>query len=179
MSEGPSKDRPAANSRTVELVTAALVFTVGALVVYDSIRLGWRWGEDGPQAGYFPFYVGLLVCLATGVIFFRALYNTALAQKVFVYRGQLALIMKFMVPSVVYAIGIGGLALGPLEFGGLGIYVASTLFIAYFMLRLGGYSLAGTLPVAFGVSIFFFLVFEIWFKVPLPKGPLESWLGLN
>ena len=63
--------------------------------------------------------------------------------------------------------------------GGLGIYVASTLFIAYFMLRLGGYSVVKTLPVALGVSLAFFLIFEIWFKVPLPKGPLETFLGFN
>ena len=94
-------------------------------------------------------------------------------------RGQLALIMKLLVPSVVYVLLIGGLKLGLVERDGLGIYVSSTLFIAYFMMRLGRYSLIKTAPVALGVSIFFFLVFEIWFKVPLPKRPVESLFGLD
>jgi putative tricarboxylic transport membrane protein len=73
------------------------------------------------------------------------------------------------VPSVVYVILISF----------TGIYVASTLFITYFMLVLGGYSLARTLPIALGVSIAFFLVFELWFHVPLPKGPLETLIGFG
>lgn len=178
MSDEPSNDRPAASTRTVELVTAALVFLFGALVVYDSIRLGFRWASDGPQAGYFPFYIGLLICVSSVVIFVRGLRNAALGQKVFVYRGQLNLILKFMVPSFVYALLIGGVAIGPIEIGGLGIYVASVLFIAFFMMWLGKYSFAKSAAVALGVALFFFLVFEMWFKVPLPKGPLEALFGL-
>jgi putative tricarboxylic transport membrane protein len=179
MSEQPHNDRPAASNRTVELVVAALVFLFGLIVIVDSLRLGFGWAADGPQAGYFPFYIGLLICISSGVVFVAGLRNTQLAQKPFVMRGQLALIMKLLLPSIVYALLIGGIEVGPIHWGGLGIYVASTLFIAYFMLRIGGYSIAKTVPVAFGVSLFFFLVFELWFKVPLPKGPLETLLGFN
>jgi hypothetical protein len=28
-------------------------------------------------------------------------------------------------------------------------------------------------------AVVFYVIFEKWFKVPLPKGPLESLLGLN
>jgi hypothetical protein len=66
-----NKDRPAASTRTAELVVAFLIFALGATVIWDSVRLGARWGDDGPQAGYFPFYIGLLICLSTGIIFFR------------------------------------------------------------------------------------------------------------
>lgn len=170
--------QPAASARALELATALAIGAAGAVVMFDSVRLGHRWAEDGPQSGYFPFYIGVLLCVASVVVFFRALRTASLAQKVFVYRGQLALIMKFMVPTVVYVLAIGGLA-WPVEIGGLGIYLASALFIAYFMLRLGGYSIARTLPVALGVSVAFFLVFEVWFKVPLPKGPLETLFGFN
>ena len=31
--------------------------------------------------------------------------------------------------------------------------------------------------VAVAVPVLTFLMFEIWFLVPLPKGPLESFLG--
>jgi putative tricarboxylic transport membrane protein len=59
----------------------------------------------------------------------------------------------------------------------LGIYLSSMLLIAFFMRWLGGYGPAIIVPVAIGVPIAFFLVFERWFLVPLPKGPIEYWLG--
>jgi hypothetical protein len=31
--------------------------------------------------------------------------------------------------------------------------------------------------VAVGVPVATFLIFERWFLVPMPKGPLETWLG--
>jgi putative tricarboxylic transport membrane protein len=79
MSQTSRDDQPAASTRTVELVVAGLVFVFGAVVVFDSVRLGWGWASDGPQAGYFPFYIGLLICLASVVIGARALRNTALS----------------------------------------------------------------------------------------------------
>jgi hypothetical protein len=164
-----NNDRPAASTRTLELVVAGLIFALGALVMWDSTRLGAKWGDDGPQAGYFPFYIGLLICLATGVVFFRALGDKKKAAKTFVSRGQFALVLKMLVPSVLYVVLINL----------LGIYVASTLYIAFFMKWLGRYPWAKTGAVALGVSVVFFLLFEGWFKVPLPKGPLEAWLGLD
>jgi hypothetical protein len=164
-----NNDRPAASTRTVELVVAALIFALGATVIWDSVRLGARWADDGPQAGYFPFYIGLLICLSTGVIFFRALGDKAKRGKSFVGRGALMQVMKMLVPSIVYTILIKL----------LGIYVASTLFIAFFMRWLGKSPWAKTAAVALGVSVVFFLLFEVWFKVLLPKGPLEAWLGLD
>jgi ABC-type polysaccharide/polyol phosphate export permease len=164
-----NKDRPAASTRTAELVVAFLIFALGATVIWDSVRLGARWGDDGPQAGYFPFYIGLLICLSTGIIFFRALGDKVKAAKSFVTRGQLVLVMKMLVPSIIYTVLIKL----------LGIYVASTLFIAFFMRWLGKTPWPKTVAVALGVSVVFFLLFEVWFKVPLPKGPLEAWLKLD
>lgn len=161
-------DRPAASTRTLELVVAALLFVFGAVVIADSIRLGARWADDGPQAGYFPFYIGLLICVPAGVVFVRALGDRAKAAKPFVMRGALKQVMWMLVPSIIYVVLIKL----------IGIYVASTLFIAYFMRWLGRYPWMTTVGVAVGVSLVFFLLFEVWFKLPLPKGPLEAWLGL-
>jgi hypothetical protein len=33
------------------------------------------------------------------------------------------------------------------------------------------------IAVSVGFSVSTFLVFETWFLVPMPKGPLETWLG--
>lgn len=164
-----NNDRPAATTRTLELVVAGLLFLLGAVVVFDSVRLGARWADDGPQAGYFPFYVGLLICLSTVVVMVRALGDKAKAAKAFVTRGAFRQVLWMLVPSIVY-VGL----IRP-----LGLYVASTLFIAFFMRRLGRYPWLATAAVALGVSVAFFLLFEVWFKLPLPKGPLEAWLRLD
>ena len=59
----------------------------------------------------------------------------------------------------------------------LGIYVSSVALIAYFMLRHGKHRVGLTAAVSLGVPLFFFVVFERWFLVPLPKGLLEGMLG--
>ena len=61
----------------------------------------------------------------------------------------------------------------------LGIYVASIIFMAWFMKALGKYSWLKVALISIGLNVVFFAVFEFWFKVPLPKGPLEAALGLN
>ncbi len=163
-----TEDRPAASTRTLELVAAAALFVLGAIVIADSLRLGARWAEDGPQAGYFPFYIGLLICIPAAVVFARALGDKAGAAKAFVGRKALKQVLWMLVPSIVYVALIKP----------VGIYVASTVFIGFFMRRLGRYSWPATLAVSVGVSVVFFLLFETWFRLPLPKGPLEGWLGL-
>jgi len=159
----------AASVKAVEIGVAAVIFLFGAVVVFDSYRLGARWGGDGPQAGYFPFYVGLLICASGAAILVRALRNPALAAESFVSRDELKKILTVLVPTVVYVAVIAS----------LGFYVTSTLYIAYFMWHLGKYAWIKIVPVSIGVSVAFFLIFEIWFSVPLPKGPLEAALGLN
>ncbi len=159
----------AASVKAVEIGVAVVIFLFGALVVFDSYRVGAKWGDDGPQAGYFPLYVGLLICFASATIFVRAFRNSAIAAESFVSRDELKKILTVLVPTVVYVSLIAY----------LGFYVASTLYIAYFMWHLGKYAWIKIAPVSIGVSVAFFLIFEIWFSVPLPKGPLEAALGLN
>lgn len=162
-------DRPAASTRTLDLAVAALIFLLGAVVIYDSWRLGARWAEDGPQTGYFPFYVGLLICGSSLATFMRGFYDAKAARRPFVTLGQLRMVLFMLVPTVVYVALIRY----------LGLYVASTLFIALFMVWLGKYGWFKTALVSVGVSVVSFLLFEVWFRVPLPKGPLEALLGLN
>jgi len=162
-------DRSAASVRAVEIGVAIVILVFGLVVVIDTYSLGARWGDDGPQPGYFPFYVGLLICVSSVTILARAWGNAALAEDSFVSRGELKKILIVLVPTVVYVSTIAY----------LGFYVASTLYIAYFMWQLGRYSWIKTVPVSVGVSVAFFLIFETWFGVPLPKGPLEAALGLG
>ena len=169
MEEGKS----VASMRAAELVMAGVFLACGALVMWDSKRLGSAWADDGPQAGYFPFYIGLFIVVASAANIFRALNLGEKGRAAFVEWGQLKMVLSVMLPTCVYVALIAN------PWFGLGIYLASALFIAYFMWRLGKYGPAKIVPVALGVVVFFFLMFEIWFKVPLPKGPIEAALGFS
>jgi hypothetical protein len=149
---------------------AALFFIFGAVVIYDSVRLGFGWQEvHGPRPGYFPFYIGLLICIASVVNFVRAFALRGERNRTFVRVGQLKMVLTVLVPTAIYAFLVTW----------IGIYAASVLFIAFFMRWLGKYAWWKTAAVSVGVVVVFFVVFEIWFKVPLPKGPIESFLRLG
>jgi putative tricarboxylic transport membrane protein len=167
MSEGPD-GRPAFGVKGAEIVLALFFLALGAIVIYDSVRLGAKWGDDGPQTGYFPFYIGLLIALASVANLVAALAIRPENEQPFVEVGQLKLVLAVLVPTAIY-VGL---------IGWLGIYVASALFIAFFMRWLGKYSWWKTAAVSIGNSVVFFLIFEVWFKIPLPKGPLENLLGI-
>ena len=160
---GPS----AARTVVVDLVVAAIIFAFGALVAWDSYRLGSGWVEDGPQSGYFPFYIGLLLCISSAVVFVQGLLKLGSDTKVFVTRSQLKQVLVILVPSTFYALGVQL----------IGIYVSSAVFIVLFMKIIGKYTWLRSVVVGLAVSVISFVLFELWFKIPLPKGPVESLLG--
>ena len=160
--------RPAFRHKSAEVFLAALFFVLGALVMWDSARLGARWAEDGPQAGYFPFYIALFICIASAVNLAMGLRLRGEQNRTFVETGQLKLVLVVLIPAAIY-VGL---------IGWLGIYVTSAVFIAFFMRWLGKYPWWKVLAVSIGTSVVFFFIFEVWFLVPLPKGPLEVALGL-
>ena len=167
------ENKPVTSMRVAELVMAGVFLAFGALVMWDSRRLGSQWGADGPQAGYFPFYIGLAIVISAAAIIFRALNLGEKGRAAFVEWGQLRMILTVMIPTVIYVALIAN------PWFGLGIYVASAIFIAFVMWHLGKYRWARIVPVSLGVMFFFFLMFEVWFKVPLPKGPLEAAFGFG
>jgi len=167
--EGQQEGRAAIRQKSAEIGVAALFLLAGAIVVYDSVRLGVKWAEEGPEAGYFPFYIGLILCISAFINLGTALVARGDSGTAFVEVGQLKLVLAVLVPTSAYVALIGW----------LGIYVASILFIGFFMRWLGKYSWWKLAAVSIGNSVFFFVIFEVWFRIPLPKGPLEAMLGLN
>jgi len=164
-----SGERSAFSTRTAELAVAGFFFLLGAIVIFDSMRLGAKWAEDGPQTGYFPYYLGCLICAASAINFFMALRAHANRNPSFVGRGQLKLVLSVLIPSAIFA----GLI------GWLGIYVSAVLYVGFFMRWLGRYAWWKLAAVALGNSTVFYLIFEVWFKLPLVKGPIEALLGLD
>ncbi len=158
-----------AGTRTVlvDMVVAAIILVLGALVLYDSYRLGSGWASDGPQAGYFPFYISMLICISSTAVFVQGLLKLRSDRKVFVTTEQLKQVMVILLPSTAYVVGVQL----------IGIYVPSAVFIGLFMRIAGKYSWLRSIAVGLVVSVSAFVLFEIWFKIPLPKGPFERLIG--
>jgi hypothetical protein len=151
----------------VDIVVAALIFSLGAVVVWGSYELGSSWDSNGPQAGYFPFYIGLLICICSAVLVVQAALRVGSDRTMFVRYDQLRQVLVILVPSFLYVAGIQL----------IGIYVPSAIFITAFMKWVGKYGWLRSVIVGGAVAVTAFVLFEIWFKIPLPKGPVENLLG--
>ena len=152
--------------RGVEIGVAVAMAILALIGIYGSIKVGIGWGAEGPRAGFFPFYVSLAVVISCAVNLAKILLSRMTAQ-LFAEWGQIRQVLAVVVPTAIYVAAI------PF----LGIYVASALLIIAFMKWLGNYNWLVSIAVGVVVPILTFLMFEIWFLVPLPKGPLENLLG--
>src|SRR2546426_12516058 len=159
--DGGRGARPAFRQKSGEMAVAAFIFLLGAIVIYDSARLGARWGDDGPQAGYFPFYIGLILCASSAVNLVLALLNRRDRDRTFVEVGQLKLVLTVLIPAAIH-VGL---------IGWTGIYVASAVYVAFFMRRLRKDPWWKVAGVSICNSVAFFLILEIWFKVPRAQWP--------
>lgn len=150
-------------TNVVEAVVAFLVLVLGLVVIQGSWKLGSRWTTDGPGAGYFPFYIGLILCISGVGTMYQALFGKKKNTAIFVDSEQLRRVLSVFVPALVYILAV--------QF--VGLYVASAAYIALFMIVLGKYSRIKSVIVGVLAMVLFFLMFEVWFKVPLFKGMLD------
>jgi hypothetical protein len=147
----------------VEAVVAAVLLVIGIVVIVESRRLGAGWTSDGPGSGYFPFYIGLIITISALGILYQAVLGKSRNTEVFVDSVQLKRVLSVLLPAIVY---VGAISL-------LGIYIASAVYIALFMIVLGKYSWLKSVIAAVAINALFFFMFEVWFKVPLYKGSLD------
>ena len=151
--------------RAADIVTASVLMFLGGIVLFDAVRLGFGWGGDGPRSGFFPFWLALIMVVVCGVILVQAAWSAE--HKSFVSRKQLGPVLKVLWPATA--------AVALMHF--VGLYVSSALYMGFYMRWVGRHSWAAVIGLSLGVAIGSFLVFEKWFLVPMPKGPLEHWLG--
>ena len=169
-SHNGEEDRSVVSTRTMEAVVAALLFLFGATFVYQSYELGFRWGLEGPQSGFFPFYVALIICGASLVVFVNALRGRmGRSDQAFVERGQLRKVFSVLIPAALFVLGVQL----------IGIYVAAAIYIALFMRFLGHYGWIRSVVIAAIICVLLFFMFEVWFQVPLYKGRWDAtwWTG--
>ena len=156
------------SNRTMNMVVAFAMMAVAAVVMVSCYRLGAGWAKNvGPDSGYFPFYVALIMFGASTVTFLQNLLSASADRNSFISHSEMVMVLQVLIPTTIFVV----LSIY------VGIYIPMALFIGFFMMWHGHYSLVKTLPLAIGVPIALFIIFEIWFLVPLPKGPFEHWLG--
>jgi putative tricarboxylic transport membrane protein len=151
----------------VDALVAGGMFVVGAVMVIDNYRLGAGWAADGPESGYFPLRIGVIICICSAALLMQWLFSKKRNSDVFVSGAKFRPVLMVLIPTTVYVLAIQL----------LGMYVASTVFIAAFMRVMGKFSWLKTVVVSIGVSATLFWMFELQFLVPLAKGPLEALFG--
>ena len=168
-SNEPPESPTVVRNNTVDAVVAVILFVMAVVVGVEARRLGAGWTSDGPGSGYFPFYIALILGVASVGIFWQAVFSKARDTGAFVDRVQLVRVVSVLGPAIVYVLAIVF----------VGLYVASAIYIALFMIVLGKYARVKSVVLGIAISAFFFVMFEVWFKVPLYKGTLAplSFLG--
>jgi putative tricarboxylic transport membrane protein len=153
--------------RTVEIGVALFFALLAAVGIIGSLKVGIGWAAEGPRAGFFPFYVSLIILISC-VFNFLNIFREYSGSEVFAEWAQIRQVLSVVIPATVYVFAVPS----------LGMYVSSGLLVGVFMKWLGRYSWLMVLAVGIGVPVVTFILFERWFLVPLPKGPFEDWLGL-
>ena len=152
--------------RHVEMGVAAFLMVLGAVTIFGSLKVGIGWGAEGPQSGFFPFWVGLLIVGTSGYNLYSAWADRG--RKLFAEWTQINRVIKVVWPMIIYVAAVPW----------LGLYVSSALLTIGFMRWIGRYGWPLTLGIGIGLQILAYITFEKWFLVALPKGPLEELLGL-
>jgi hypothetical protein len=155
---------------TMEVATALFTGLLGGLICYGSFEFGTGWGDAGPEPGYFPFYVGSIIVAASAVNLATACvrHRRELAEE-FLSVEQGRRILSFFVPMLLFV----------LISSFLGLYVGMFLYLSGVMIHQGGYRLPKAAAIGLVTVVINYLLFEVWFQVPLLKGPLEAFLGLH
>jgi hypothetical protein len=151
--------------RTADLTTALILMAGGVLVIWDSLRLGIGWGTDGPESGFFPFWLAVLLIVSCAAIGLQAWRRASRVP--FVTRERLKPVLSTLLPATGFVVLT--------QF--IGLYVATAAFMGFYMRWIGRYPWVAVVTVSVLFPLVIFVVFEKWFLVPMPKGPLESWLG--
>jgi len=160
-------DRSLASQRSVETITLGVILAFAALMAWDNWRTGIRWESTGPQAGYFPFYVSIILAGACIYGLAREAVRMSKPSASFVSRDEFRRVMQVFVPTLAFVPATQW----------LGLYVASFALISGFMYWIGKLKPWVSLVTGFVFSLAMFVVFEVAFDVIMPKGPLERLLG--
>ena len=159
--------------RKANLGVAIFLFLIGAIVMYDAVRLGWRWDPGfGPGAGYLPFYLSLGVLICTGIFIVKQIKQLSkegiVGDKRLIQEGGLKPILWVLLPSTAMVVLTSI----------IGLHFAAAVFLLFYMRAVGkiGWLECVLVSVLFPVGMY--VVFDRLFLIPLPDGMLGNYLKL-
>lgn len=152
---------------TMEIATACVTAAVGGIVCYGATQNGISW-NDGPEPGYFPFYIGCLIVFGSLVTIGQTVLRRASVGDIFIDGERLRTVVAFFLPIVALT----------LVSAWLGLYIGMALYIFYAMRVSAGFRTHTALFTAAVVVAVNFIIFEKIFVVPLLKGPILEHFGI-
>jgi hypothetical protein len=148
--------------RKADIFVALGMMLVGIIALADAIRLGFGWGISGPEAGFFPFYMGLGIFICTLFIVIKAVktYRKDGPGKPLIPEGGLTRILWILIPA------IGVVLLTEL----IGLHLATVFYLAFNIRVLGKMSWVKVILLSVLVPLSMYIVFDKIFLIPLPEG---------
>jgi len=155
------------SSRVVDAVVSLLLLAFAGLLAFDNWRTGISWDSTGPQAGYFPFYLSMILGAAAIYGLVKELRAWKETGEAFVNAEQFGRVLQVFVPTLAFCLATQW----------LGLYVASFFLVAGFMVYVGRIAAWKSLLTALLFVLAMFVTFDVAFDVIMPKGPLEAFFG--
>ena len=148
--------------RKANIWLAVFMFALGALCLYDALRLGIKWDPvSGPGPGYLPFYLALGTMIGTTIVIIKGLKLLKEGPgKPLIPEGGLKPILWVLIPSTAMVV--------IMEL--VGLHIAAGLFLGFYMRSVGKIGWATTLLVSILVPMSLYIAFDKLFLVPLPQG---------
>src|SRR5450759_5360224 len=118
--------------RKANLGVAIFLFLIGAIVMFDAVRLGFRWVPGfGPGAGYLPFYLALGILVCTGISIVKQIRQLSkegiVGDKRLIQEGGLKPILWVLIPSTVMVILTSI----------IGLHFAAFVYLFFYMRKVG------------------------------------------
>ena len=87
----------------MEVATALFTALLGLIICAGSARHGISWNEQGPQAGFFPFYIGCMVLIGSAVNLAQAVLARRRLNGHFIESGRVRDVGAFFAAIIMFA----------------------------------------------------------------------------
>jgi hypothetical protein len=153
--------------RKAEITCGLALLALGILVIRESLKLNIGWGLNGPEAGFFPFWLALGLVICSAAVVLEAFLNPkTAARRPFISREGIVPVLKVALPA------FGMVALTE----AIGLYPAALIYLAVYMRWIGKHRWLTTAAISILVPVASYFIFDKWFLIPMPKGQWQ-WIS--
>jgi putative tricarboxylic transport membrane protein len=144
--------------RAVELGAVICFLGLGVVLLSESIELGPGWGESGPEPGFFPFVLTVLLTLGALGVLYVNVYRRPDLRPFFEVSQEVTDLLRVAVPIGVAVVLVRS----------LGIYAGSGLYLAFFMAWYGRFRWYQALAGGILLPVIMWLTLREGFNIPMP-----------